>query len=258
MNMHAAPRVDVMGLALDRVSEAEAVDRAVSGLREGRGGWICPANLDVLRQSVQAPEVHSLVEQADLVVADGMPLLWASRLAGAPLPERVAGSSLVSTLPKAVAGEGAGVFLLGGEPGVAEEAGERLARENPGLRVCGTHCPPHGFERSPEQLSAIEGELRAARPDVVFVALGFPKQERLILRLRRLLPHAWFVSVGVGLAFVSGHARRAPRWAQRAGLEWLHRLVHEPRRLARRYLIEGVPFLARMLASSARRRVATR
>jgi N-acetylglucosaminyldiphosphoundecaprenol N-acetyl-beta-D-mannosaminyltransferase len=250
-----APRVDLMGVTVDRVSEAEAIDRAVAGLRDGRGGWICPANLDVLRQAVQAPEVHSLVEQADLVVADGMPLLWASRLQGVPLPERVAGSSLVSTLPRAVAKEGAGVFLLGGDPGVAELAGARLADENPGLRVCGTHCPPHGFERSPEQLAAIERALDEARPDVVFVGLGFPKQERLIVRLRRRLPRTWFVSVGIGLGFLSGHTRRAPRWLQRAGLEWLHRLVHEPRRLARRYLVDGVPFLARVLAHSARRRV---
>jgi N-acetylglucosaminyldiphosphoundecaprenol N-acetyl-beta-D-mannosaminyltransferase len=250
-------RVDVMGVALDRVSVAEAIDRAVDGLRSGRGGWICPANLDVLRQAVSAPDVHSLVEQADLVVADGMPLLWASRLQGAPLPERVAGSSLVSTLPRAVAGEGAAVFLLGGDPGVAELAAEHLTRENPGLRVCGTHCPPYGFERSAEQLGAIERALEAARPDVVFVGLGFPKQERLIVRLRHLLPHAWFVSVGIGLGFLSGHAQRAPRWVQLAGLEWLHRLVHEPRRLARRYLVDGIPFGARMLAHSARRRVVT-
>jgi N-acetylglucosaminyldiphosphoundecaprenol N-acetyl-beta-D-mannosaminyltransferase len=244
-----------MGLPIDRVSEAEAVARAVDGLRHGRGGWICPANLDVLRQAVQAPEVHSLVEQADLVVADGMPLLWASRLQGAPLPERVAGSSLVSTLPRAAAGEGARVFLLGGDPGVAAVAGERLARDNPGLDVCGTHCPPYGFERSPAQLAAIEDAVVAAQPDVVFVGLGFPKQERLIVRLRRRLPRAWFVSVGIGLGLLSGHTQRAPRWLQRAGLEWLHRLAHEPRRLARRYLVEGVPFLARVLAVSARRRM---
>jgi len=243
-----------MGLTIDRVSEREAIEAALAGVRAGHGGWICPANLDVLRQVVRDPGVSRLVEQADLVVADGMPLVWASRLQRAPVPERVAGSSLAVTLPGAAATAGASVFLLGGDPGVADAAAQRLARERPGLRIAGTHCPPHGFERSPAALDALERAVLAARPDIVFVGLGFPKQERVILRLRPLLPHAWFVSCGVSLSFVSGALERAPGWAQRLGLEWLHRLAQEPRRLARRYLRDGIPFMLRVMASALRRR----
>jgi N-acetylglucosaminyldiphosphoundecaprenol N-acetyl-beta-D-mannosaminyltransferase len=244
-----------MGLALDAVSEDDAVHAAIAGIRQGRGGWICPANLDVLRQVARDPDVRRMVSQADLVVADGMPLIWASRLQREPLPERVAGSSLVDTLPRAAAAVGASVFLLGGDPGVAEAAAGCLRERHPGLRIAGTHCPPVGFERSPERLREIDAAVERARPDIVFVALGFPKQERLILRLRPLLPEAWFVSCGISLSFVSGSVSRAPAWLQRCGLEWLYRLVQEPRRLARRYLLEGVPFLARVLAGSLRRRL---
>jgi N-acetylglucosaminyldiphosphoundecaprenol N-acetyl-beta-D-mannosaminyltransferase len=227
------------------------------GVRLGRGGWICPTNLDVLRQVVISPELRALVEDADLVVADGMPLLWASRVQGAALPERVAGSSLIHTLSHAAARNGASVFLLGGDPGVAERAAARLRDDIDGLTVCGTHCPPVGFEREPALMAGIEAALRAAQPDVVYVALGFPKQERLIRRLRAEHPSVWFVSVGASFSFVAGEIARAPVWMQRAGLEWVHRLAQEPRRLARRYLVDGIPFLVRVLASAARQRTAS-
>jgi N-acetylglucosaminyldiphosphoundecaprenol N-acetyl-beta-D-mannosaminyltransferase len=250
----AADGVDVMGLRLDRVSEEEAIGIALAGAREGRGGWICPTNVDVLRQAVGDAAVRGIVEQADLVVADGMPLVWASRVQGTPLPERVAGSSLVTTLSRAAAQADASVYLLGGAPGVAEAAADRLVRASLQLHIAGTHCPPVGFEDAPQPLAALERELIAARPDIVFVALGFPKQERLILRLRPLLPGTWFVSCGAGLDFVSGAVPRAPGWAQRSGLEWLYRLALEPRRLARRYLMDGIPFVVRVLASALHRR----
>jgi N-acetylglucosaminyldiphosphoundecaprenol N-acetyl-beta-D-mannosaminyltransferase len=243
-----------MGLEIDRVSEREVIDIALGGVSAGRGGWICPANLEVLRQVVHDPGARRLVDEADLVVADGMPLVWAARLQRAPVPERVAGSSLAATLPDAAARDGASVFLLGGDPGVADAAARRLVRESPGLRIAGTHCPPRGFEDASDAMSTLERALLDAQPDIVFVGLGFPKQERLILRLRPLLPTAWFVSCGIGLSFVSGSVARAPGWAQRLGLEWLHRLAQEPRRLARRYLRDGVPFVIRVLAGALRRR----
>lgn len=250
----ATDRVDVMGLPVARVSETAAIRAVLQGLRARRGGWICPANLDVLRQVVAAPEIRSIVEQADLVVADGMPLVWASRLQRAPLPERVAGSSLIETLSGAAAPAGASIFLLGGDPGVAAAAGVRLAEANPGLRIAGTLCPPLGFERSAGELRRIRDALTRARPDVVFVALGFPKQERLILSLRPLLPDAWFVSCGISLSYVTGDVTRPPRWLQRLGGEWLYRLAQEPRRLGRRYLVDGLPFMGQLLASAVRHR----
>jgi N-acetylglucosaminyldiphosphoundecaprenol N-acetyl-beta-D-mannosaminyltransferase len=244
-----------MGIGIDRVSEAGTISIALEGLRANVGGSICPTNLDVLRQCTQSADIRRLVERADVVVADGMPVIWASRLAGEPLPERVAGSSLIESLPRAAADTGATVFLLGGNVGAAEAAAAQLTGANPGLRIAGTLCPPFGFDRDPAELDRIAHRLRAAGPDIVFVGLGFPKQERLVERLRLELPRSWFVSCGVSFSFVSGEIPRAPRWVQRAGLEWLHRLVHEPRRLFRRYVVQGFPFLARVLIGALARRI---
>jgi N-acetylglucosaminyldiphosphoundecaprenol N-acetyl-beta-D-mannosaminyltransferase len=187
-----------------------------------------------------------------------MPLIWASRLQGTPLPARVAGSDLIWSLTERAAREGCSVFLLGGNPGAAEAAAAEFTRRFPALRVAGHYCPPVGFENDPVQAAAIDAMLAAARPDIVYVGLGAPKQERLITRLRPLLPAAWFLGIGISFSFVTGEVRRAPRWMQVAGLEWAHRLVQEPRRLAKRYLVHGLPFAAKLLAVSAWRGVRRR
>jgi N-acetylglucosaminyldiphosphoundecaprenol N-acetyl-beta-D-mannosaminyltransferase len=242
--------VPLMGLDVAAVSERDTINYVLDGLDGHRGGWICPANLDVLRQWRASEQVRELVAEADLVVADGMPLLWAGELQGSPLPERVAGSSLILSLTAAAADSGASIFLLGGNPGTAEAAVRELTRLAPQLRLAGTLCPPFGFERDPAWLDRIERELRQTRPDIVYVGLGFPKQERLIVALRDRLPHTWFLSCGISFSFVAGEITRAPAVMQRLGLEWLHRMTQEPKRLYRRYLLHGIPFLVQLLSSA--------
>lgn len=211
-------------------------------------------NLEIVRRLVREPECARLCEATTLRLADGMPLVWASRLRGTPLPGRAAGSDLIWGLCQRAAADGRSVFLLGGNPGSAEAAAAELVRRSPGLRVVGTECPAMGFERDEAYLARLRGRLVALRPDLVFVGLGFPKQERLIAILRPALPGAWFIGVGVTFSFVSGEIRRAPRWMQATGLEWLHRLAQEPGRLAKRYLVHGVPFGIVLLLSSLRDR----
>lgn len=242
--------VTLLGLELAALTETETIQYVLDERGQGRGGWICTANTDILRQWRHSAEVRELVAGADLVVADGMPLVWASHLEGTPLPERVTGSGLALTLSAAAAAAGESVFLLGGNPGVAEQAADRLIELNPELQVAGTLCPPVGFERDPEWHERIAQTLRDAEPGIVYVALGFPKQERLIADLRAELPGAWFIGCGAALSFVAGDLERAPKLIQRFGLEWLHRLVQEPRRLSRRYLLEGFPFTARLFSSA--------
>lgn len=249
-------RAWIMGVPVDGVTQRQTLDRVFAALEWGLGGWVMTPNLDILRQCRQDAELRRFARRADLVLADGQPLVWASRIAGDALPERVAGSDLVVPLCRMAARAGRSVFLLGGNPGTAEAAAERLAAEAPGLRVAGTHCPPFGFEDREPDLALIRRRLLDARPDIVLVALGAPKQERLIRQLRPLLPAAWFFGIGIGLSFVAGEVRRAPAPLRATGLEWVHRLVQEPRRLASRYLRHGLPFATRLGLWALRKRLA--
>lgn len=250
------PRVVIDGVAFHALTEAQVVAHLLEALDAGRGGWIITANLDILLRTRRDAGFRGWLGEADLVTADGMPIIWASRLQGTPLPQRVAGSAMVWSIAEQAAARGRSLFLLGGMPGAAEGAARVLRARFPALRIAGTHCPPMGFERDPGEMAAIRDRLTAARPDIIYVALGCPKQEALIRTLRGegVLPASWWIGVGISLSFICGQVRRAPRWMQKLGLEWVHRLAQEPARLARRYLIDGIPYALALLARAALRR----
>jgi N-acetylglucosaminyldiphosphoundecaprenol N-acetyl-beta-D-mannosaminyltransferase len=250
--------VELFGVRLHALSAEQCVSHIASELAAHRGGWVVTPNLDHLRRLLVHRSFRELCARASLCVADGMPLLWASRLQRTPLPGRVAGSDLIFSVSAAAARDGRRVFFLGGDAGTAESAARVLEARYPGLVVAGTRCPPLGFEKDRAYLARLIDELMQARPDVVFVALGSPKQEAVIDELRAHLPEAWWLGIGISFSFVCGAVKRAPSWMQKIGLEWLHRLVQEPRRLARRYLIEGLPFAAYVLGRSAWRGLVAR
>jgi N-acetylglucosaminyldiphosphoundecaprenol N-acetyl-beta-D-mannosaminyltransferase len=249
--------VRLMNVCLDRITEARCIAEIVAGIREGRGGWVITLNVDHLRRCWSDATYESCVQEADLRVADGMPLIWASRLQRTPLPQRIAGSDLIFKVSEALAPERRRVYLLGGDPGTAEAAGKVLRSRYPGLEIAGAYCPPFGYEKDPAEMRWISDSLRASGPDLVYVALGSPKQEYLIRQMRPLLPRAWWMGVGISFSFVCGQVKRAPGWMQRTGLEWIHRMWQEPKRLAGRYLVQGLPFGAFLLLGSAMRRQAS-
>ena len=245
-----------MGVPMGVVSEAAAVRAIVDAAEAGRGHWTITANLDHIRRYHHYHFQKSLIDDADLVVADGMPLIWASHLAGEPLPERVSGSSMVWSICEAASARRQSVFLLGGDPGVAERAAHIFQDSWPDLEIAGTACPTVGFESDEQELDRIQRQVTEAAPRIVFVALGFPKQDLLIRSLRHSLPGASFLGVGISLSYVTGDLSRAPGWICRLGLEWAYRLSQQPtRRLARRYLVDGLPFALRLMMSAARHRV---
>jgi N-acetylglucosaminyldiphosphoundecaprenol N-acetyl-beta-D-mannosaminyltransferase len=252
------PTIELCGMSLARITSAELLDHIFAELEAGRGGWLVTANLDFVRRHARDEAARRIYAGADLRVADGMPLVWASRLQGTPLPERVAGSSLVVPLCARAAREGRRVYLLGGDPRASEEAARRLCAEIGGLALAGRSAPRVGSGAPEADLEPIRGALCEACPDLVLVALGSPKQELVIARLRHELPGAWWIGVGASLSFVAGHIRRAPPLLQRLGLEWAHRLAQEPRRLFRRYLVDDAPFAFELFARSLRSRRAAR
>jgi N-acetylglucosaminyldiphosphoundecaprenol N-acetyl-beta-D-mannosaminyltransferase len=242
------PTVDLLGMQLACVDEDGLLDHMFAELKAGDGGWLVTANLDFLRKHAKDATLRGLYAAADLTVADGMPLVWASGILGTPLPERVAGSALIYRFAERAAREQRSLYLLGGDPGAAEAAGNELCRRYPGLRIAGSSAPRISAVPTPHELEDTIAALRAAKPDLLLVGLGSPKQERLIHALRPSFPSTWMVGVGISFSFVAGQVARAPVWMRKSGLEWVHRLTQEPRRLARRYLLEDLPFAAELFA----------
>jgi N-acetylglucosaminyldiphosphoundecaprenol N-acetyl-beta-D-mannosaminyltransferase len=243
-----------MGLGVHAITEKECVAHIAGAWAAERGGWLHTVNLDHLRMICAGQFFPDAMPAADLCVCDGAPMVWASRLQGTPLPERVAGSDLIRSLTAAAAETKRRVFFLGGNPGSAEGAAAQLQKEFPGFEVAGIECPDFGFEKDPKQLAELTEQLVASQPHLVFVAVGAPKSERLIQEWRKVVPAAWWAGVGISFSFVIGEVKRAPRWMQVTGVEWIHRLLQEPSRLAKRYLVHGLPFAARLFLHSLRQR----
>lgn len=245
-------RLFVGGLGIDRLTESDVVDRVQQGWLEAQGGVIVTPNVDIWRMCRNDDECRALVDAASMVVADGMPLLWASTLAGSPLPGRVTGSGLVETLSAAAARNHRSVYIIGG--GVGEtclRAAHALSERYPGLNVAGAVAPPFGFDRDPAMLDGVVEAAALSGAGLYLIGLGFPRQDRLGALIVQRCPAAWALGCGGGIAMAAGDVIRAPGWVQRGGIEWIGRLLMEPRRLARRYLVDDIPAALRLLAISA-------
>jgi N-acetylglucosaminyldiphosphoundecaprenol N-acetyl-beta-D-mannosaminyltransferase len=244
-------RVRIGQLEIDAVTFPQALERIAKLVDERNGGAVFTPNVDHVVKAERHADFRRAYSHADLCLADGMPLVWASRLLGLPLPEKVSGSDLVLPLVRLAAKRRWRVYLLGGGPGVAEQAGEKLGREL-GALIVGTDSPVVDSDGSADSSEHTLERLRAASPDLVLVAFGAPKQELWIDRFSDRIGPAVAIGVGGSLDFITGKVKRAPAWMSRAGLEWLYRLLQEPRRMWRRYLVEDPAFIA-IVARSRRR-----
>lgn len=248
------PKVELNGARLHAITESECVGVILNALDRGEGGTVVTMNLDHLRRFGQGGEYARVCAGASLVVADGMPLVWASRLQNTPLPERVTGADLIWSIASAAERQCRSIYLLGGSPGSAETTAEVLRQRYGGLGVVGISCPPFGFEQDEEQMRSLTADLHATQPDIVFVALGSPKQELLMDKLRGEFPSTWWLGVGITFSFVSNEIPRAPVWMGKMGLEWLYRWYREPGRLTKRYLVYGLPFAVKLMSLALVRR----
>jgi N-acetylglucosaminyldiphosphoundecaprenol N-acetyl-beta-D-mannosaminyltransferase len=224
----------VWGLPLAPVTRAEAADAVMELIGRGRPSYFITANAHYAMLTARHPELGPINRRAAFILADGAPMVWASRMGPSPLPERVAGSDLIFDLCERAAALGHGLFLLGAAEGVAVEAARRLQARYPGLRIVGTACP------SPEDLSggrcnALIESIRALSPDLLLVALGQPKGESWIADHCEALGVPACVQVGATLDFIAGRMQRAPGFYQKIGMEWAYRMWQEPARLFPRY-----------------------
>ena len=258
LRQNSSDTYPITGVDINALTETECVYNVLDSCDGGVGGWVVTPNLDFLERSNRDPGFRAILRAATLSVPDGMPLVWAARIAGDPVRGRVAGSDLISSLCEEAAERGRSVFLLGGNEGSASAAADVLCEKYPALRIAGWQCPPFGYEHEEQELQKITNALDEAKPDLVFVGLGSPKSERLIASLhlthRTSLSSTWWIGVGVSFSFLCGEIERAPVLLQRLGLEWTHRLIKEPRKLAGRYLARDLPFAFRLLAFAVARR----
>ncbi|MGE0760405.1 MAG: WecB/TagA/CpsF family glycosyltransferase [Pirellulaceae bacterium] len=238
-------RRPLFDIQIDAVTMAEAVALLADWVRSSATTcrYVVTPNVDHIVLLQQDAGLRAAYADAGLVVADGWPIVRASRWLGQPLPERVAGSDLVPRLFDCFARrESLRVFLLGAAPGVAERAAARIRTTWPGVEVTGCYSPPLGFEHDADENQAILAHIAAARPDVLIVGFGAPKQELWVHRHRQELQAKIALCAGATIDFLAGQRHRAPPWMRRAGLEWLHRMLSEPRRLVRRYARDAIVF----------------
>ena len=238
-------RVELFGATIDvlRMSETLQIVQAWASAPFDRCRYVVTPNVDhtVLLQERQ--DLRDAYHEASLVLADGWPVVAASRLVGKPLPERVPGSDLVPLLMKrALPDRPLRVFLLGAAAGVGERAARHIRREYQGVDIVGVHSPPLGFERDEDENNRILYLVEQTAPDVLVVGLGAPKQELWVHANRDRLKAKVALCVGATIDFLAGEKARAPRWLQRLGLEWLHRMLSDPRRLVKRYARDARTF----------------
>lgn len=226
-------KINLLGAYIDSLTMEETVERVAGFIRSGRPHRIVTMNPEFLYRAQFEDELLEIAKRADLVTPDGEGIVWACRVAGSPVPERVAGIDLMARLLERGNVEGWRVYLLGAAPGVAEEAAEKIRRNFPGLQVVGAH---HGYFKDNE-VNEVVKKIKDTKPDLIFVALGAPKQEQWIDR--RLEDTGAAAALGVGGSFdvFAGRARRAPLWVRRLHLEWLFRLLREPSRWRRQLVL---------------------
>ncbi len=241
-------KVNILGIKVDRVGMAETIARVEKFIAEGKPRIVITPNVDHLIKARKDKEFKAIYENADLSVPDGVPLLWAAKFLGTPLVERVNGTDLFEALCACAAERGYRVFFLGAAPGVAVEAARKLTRRHPRLKVVGVYSPPFDFFNSFGENQKIEASIRAARPNILFVGLGAPKQEKWIARHRHKLQVPVSVGIGASFEYVAGLTVRAPRWMQRPGLEWLYRIIENPSRYWKRYFVEDAVFFPLVFA----------
>ncbi|MGA2672913.1 MAG: WecB/TagA/CpsF family glycosyltransferase [Terracidiphilus sp.] len=236
------PRVAILGVAVDNLTMDEVLDTVEAKIAEGGFHQIATANVDFIINSIHDEELYETLARCDLVLADGMPLVWASRLLGTGLKERVTGADLVPELAKLSAQRGYRIFLLGADEESSAGTAAWMEKNFPGACIAGRYCPEY---RPLEEMDHEEilSRIEMARPDILLVAFGNPKQEKWLSMHRYRLEVPVCIGVGGSFDFLSGRLSRAPVWMRRSGLEWLYRTMQEPSRLAKRYFNNGVGIL---------------
>ena len=236
--------VDLFGMSFEQATLSSAVAQILDAARQGRKGIVVTPNVDHIVLIQDDADMQRIYKNALFRYADGMPIVWLSQfIKKSPLPERVAGSDLLIALCKQSAGSGLNLYFLGGNPGIAEKAANKLRQQYSGLHIVGTWCPPFGFENDPVQTGLIINDINSHNVDILFIGVGAPKQEKWADANIDRLQVGPILCVGASFDFAAGTTKRAPQWIQKIGFEWVWRLAGDPGRLWKRYLVRDSRFI---------------
>ena len=246
-------KVKIGNILIDNLTMVEAVKKIESLIQLGEPSYVVTPNVDHLIRLQKDKFFFQIYEKANLILADGMPLLWAAKFFSTPLKEKISGSDLFPELCKMSAEKNYRLFFIGGRPNAALITSNKMREKYNGIKIVGTYSPPFGFEKSEYENKKIRDLIIKSKPDILFVGLGSPKQEIWIKNHSNELKVPVSIGIGVTFEFFSGMVRRAPKWMQKCGLEWLWRLMMEPRRLWVRYVVDDMPFLKLVLEQKFKR-----
>ena len=236
-------RVPFMNTQIDNYTMEEAIDAIDRLICQDKNGYVVTPNIDHIVKLESDQLLQKVYADADIILTDGKPMIWMSKLYGTPIKEKVSGSDLFPNLCKLAAEKGYRVFLLGAAEGVAAKAALNLQNKFPGLIIAGTYSPPFGFEKDEKELQNILRIVTEAKPHILIVGLGCPKQEKFIYNYKDELNVPVSLGLGASIDFEAGILKRAPKWMADHGFEWFYRIVQDPKRMAKRYFVDDMKII---------------
>lgn len=236
-------RIKFLNTEIDNITMEEAIKEIEHLILGKNPSYVVTPNVDHIVKLERDEEFKEVYKHADLILADGMPLIWISRMKLTPIKEKVSGSDLFPKVCKLAAKKGYKIFLLGAADGVAAKAAENLKKKYTELNIVGTYSPSYGFEKNKEEVKKIIELIRKTKPDILAVGLGAPKQEKFIYKFKDRLNVPVSLAIGASIDFEAGNIHRAPKFMQDSGLEWFYRLCKEPRRMFKRYLVDDLKII---------------
>lgn len=236
-------RMRLMNTEIDNLTMDEILDAIDSLIKEDNCSYVVTPNVDHIVQLEKDEELKRVYENASLILTDGKPLIWISNWYKTPIKEKISGSDLFPRVCDLAAKKGYTMYLLGAAEGVADKAAKNLMDKYKGLNIVGTYSPPFGFEKDKVELKKIERQIQEVHPDILIVGLSCPKQEKYMYHHCKELDVPISFGLGASIDFEAGNIKRAPRWMSEHGLEWLYRITQDPKRLAKRYLVDDMKII---------------
>lgn len=225
---------------INNLTMRETVEAVEKMIAADKKSYVVAINVDVVMKIEEDPYLKKIVDNADMVLVDGKPLVWISKLHGKSLKAKISGSDLVPLLCEVAAQKGYKIFIIGGKDGIADQAKQRLEKKLPGIQVMGTYSPPFGFEKDETEIEKINQMISDVHPDLLIACFGCPKQEKWIYENIAKYEAKVSICAGATVDFLAGNVKRAPRWMSEHGLEWFYRFLQEPKRMFKRYFVDDI------------------